>query len=70
MGAEAKNDWIEWNGGKRPVPADMLVDVKLRNGREHLHDPLLRRGRADEWQWHWEEYDPRYDLVAYRVPPS
>lgn len=55
------DNWIEWNGGECPVPADALVEVKLRDTK--IQGPW--RGHADAWVWgHTDEDD---DIVAYRV---
>lgn len=39
------SDWIQHDGGKRPVPADTLVDVMWTTGE------VYKRERADFWLW-------------------
>ena len=52
--------WIEWNGGDRPIPADTLVEVRLRD-----LELKAERGEAVEFDWHHEIMDD--DIIAYRV---
>lgn len=50
--------WIEWNGGKCPVPGDTVVQVKLR-------DNLKGTNHACRYRWtRICNYD---DIIAYRV---
>lgn len=52
------DDWIEWNGGKCPVPGDTVVQVKLR-------DNLKGTNHACRYRWtRIGNYD---DIIAYRV---
>lgn len=52
------DDWIEWNGGSRPVGEDQVVEVKFRNGE-------TEKGFVDSLFWtHYADGD---DIVAYRV---
>lgn len=58
----AKNDgWIEWPGGKCPVPHGTMVDVKLRCGSVTVKQP----GDAMNWQIN-APGDPG-DIIAYRL---
>ena len=52
------NDWIEWKGGECPVPADTVVNVRFRNGRESM---------SDACNWCWSHGGSSEDIVAYRV---
>lgn len=56
------NDWIEWNGGERPVAEDIGVDLKFRNGETIDYTSRLLAGA-----WDWEHYGDTHDIVAYRV---
>ena len=52
------SDWIQWNGGERPVGRCDTVDIKLRRG--NIEECLM----AGELRWGHKD-DP-YDIVAYR----
>ena len=54
------NEWIEWKGGERPVPADALVEYRLRDGS-------VDRQRADDLSWRHPVPVVPYDIVAYRL---
>ena len=51
--------WIKWGGGKRPVPPDTLVEVKLRDGFSELAHP------ADDY--YWKHNGDCFDIVKYRA---
>lgn len=53
------NDWIEWPGGDCPVGGDVMVEVRLRDGRivRRLGWPGLLSGYLN-------------DIIAYRVVES
>ena len=54
--------WIKWHGGECPVPRDLNVMVKLRNGS--VRGP----GRAVSYQWgHLVDEDDCGDIVEYRT---
>lgn len=54
--------WIEWGGGKQPVPSSTPVEVRFRNGATNREDS------AGGWNWECTSDDPRYyDIIAYRV---
>lgn len=52
------SEWIDWRGGKCPVPGDMLVEVRLREGSTY-------KGYPSSFSWqlngHWD------DVINYRV---
>ena len=54
--------WIEWDGGSCPVPESTLVEVKFRDGS------ISGAHCAGYWNWHWQPYNSKYDIVAYRFP--
>lgn len=54
------NEWIQWNGGFRPVAADDLVDVMFQ---EPSND--LSKVRADSLSW--IHYGNGGDIIAYRL---
>lgn len=53
-------DWIEWSGGKCPVPPCTEIEARLRNGTRYVtcYPSLDLR---------WGHCDSTYDIVAYRV---
>lgn len=53
--------WIKWNGGECPVPRDLNVMVKLRNGS--VRGP----GRAVSYQWGYHGDDDDGDIMEYRI---
>lgn len=67
----AKNDgWIDWPGGKCPVPKGTLVDVKWRDGRiddgipaKISHDLDSSKRNAIRWRHHGYSHD----IIAYRL---
>lgn len=62
------NDWIEHDGGDRPVSGYTLVEVKLRNGRiaeEIIPAYFWGNGELDS-NWNHDIPCPA-DIVAYRV---
>jgi hypothetical protein len=64
---KADADWIEWGGGKCPVPAGARADVKYRCGSEELGI-----GARDSITWRHEVQPDmgdlaEYDIVAYRL---
>lgn len=52
--------WIEWAGGKRPVPAGTEIGIRFRSGREMLDG-------ADGPSLRWAHEGNGGDIVAYRV---
>lgn len=62
------NEWIEHDGGDRPVPGDTLVYVKFRNG---FDDTLCAKPVKARW-WNgtnWSDAGP-FGIVAYKVVKS
>lgn len=51
--------WIKWEGGKRPVDADTLVDCKLRDG--------YVEGCQKASFFDWSDIDSDSDIIAYRI---
>lgn len=56
--------WIVWAGGTMPVPAGTLVDVKHRDGCEHLGVEVGERGVYAE---DWSHDGSSGDIIAYRI---
>lgn len=54
-------DWIEWKGGKRPVPSGATVDVKYRDGL------VLENQSAADRAWRHSPINAQFDIIAYRV---
>ena len=52
-------DWIEWNGGERPVRPGTRVEVRFRD------DAFNSDCFAGDWAWKWTGSPS--DIVAYRV---
>jgi len=69
-GDNNSNEWIEWKGGKCPVPYGTRVRVRHRNGNECEGEALISQFMT---QIHWSvgfSRDPRPyigDIVAYRL---
>lgn len=53
------NEWIEWNGGERPVCRDDLVDLKFRSGNASFG--------SHAYSWLWHHYSTSGDIIAYRL---
>ena len=51
-------EWIEWNGGKNPVPGKK-VDIQWHGGE------VARDQDSDSWVW--KHCNNGYDIIAYRV---
>lgn len=57
-----ENEWIEWNGGERPVDVFVRVSVKFRDGTQNDGNA------ACNWYWgHVEGFEVPSDIVAYKV---
>lgn len=54
-----ENKWIEWKGGKCPVPPETIVEVKFDDGYVASGD------FAEVWDWRAPIVD--MTIVAYRV---
>lgn len=57
----AEPEWIEWKGGKMPVPGDVTVDVKFRDAEFRF----LTRQAAGLYTWRQD--GGRDDIIAYKV---
>lgn len=55
---ENKNEWIEWNGGSRPIINGLRCDLKFRNGDVYEYE------NSDDWPW--THTGNGEDIVAYR----
>jgi hypothetical protein len=53
--------WIPWEGERRPVPGDTLVEARFREG------VTVEAAPACEWEWELSSEFPESDIVAYRV---
>jgi len=53
--------WIEWHGGKCPVPEGAFIDYILRNGTERTFK------EANRLCWSHSEYYPDFDIIRYRI---
>lgn len=59
---DSRGEWIEWGGGKQPLPSGTPVEVKFRSGATNREDT------AGGWSWECTPEDPRHwDIIAYRV---
>ena len=58
-----QSDWIEWKGGKCPVPEGTRVDVRFRDG------DIDEDSMAGIWNWDWQPGPTPNagDIIAYRV---
>lgn len=64
-----ENDWIEWKGGICPLPTDVLIMTKLRNGWESNGPAMAGYHRWD----HGRTPDSPLranDIIAYRAVPQ
>ena len=53
--------WIDWNGGECPVPPDMRVTVKFRDGDSQSGHP------AYAYAYSWRHDGDGADIVEYRI---
>lgn len=56
---ESMEGWIEWTGGKNPVPGK-LVRVTVRQGTKTIFPSKSEKCR-------WSHRESGYDIIAYRV---
>jgi len=63
---KAEDGWIEWKGGKRPVPPMTEIEVKYGDGQP---DGCRTHGTANSWTQGWANNggNRKNDIVAYRV---
>jgi hypothetical protein len=54
------DDWIEWNGGARPVGPDVMVEIKARS------TGMVYTDKALNWAWGLNEGGVSY-IIKYRV---
>ena len=57
----ALGEWVEWKGGECPLPGDVRVRVKFKDGIEGDDYPA--------GGWVWEHILGPDNIVAYRVLP-
>ena len=63
------DEWIEWKGGECPVEKGLMVDIRVRNGREerNLAANTLTKGRIPDASYaFWENDGMAGDIIAYR----
>lgn len=56
---DSMEGWIEWSGGKNPVPGK-LVRVAVRQGTKTIFP-------SESEKWRWSHKETGYDIIAYRV---
>lgn len=54
---KSDDGWIEWSGGKCPVPGAALVDVEMRDG-------TIGSGYANGFRW--KHYGDLGDIIRYQ----
>lgn len=64
--------WIRHRGGKCPVKAGTLVDVRYRDGQVNNHVPALTKLSKAGSITHrsaanWDHIGSKYDIMAYRI---
>lgn len=62
--------WIEWNGGECPVEKGLMVDIRVRDGREerNLAANTLTKGRIHDASCEfWKNDGMAGDIMAYRL---
>lgn len=62
--------WIEWNGGECPVENGLMVDIRVRDGREerNLAANTLTKGRIPDASCaFWKNDGMAGDIIAYRL---
>lgn len=62
--------WIEWNGGECPVEKGLMVDIRVRDGREerNLAANTLTKGRTPDASCaFWKNDGMAGDIIAYRL---
>jgi hypothetical protein len=56
-----ENEWIDWNGGERPVDVFVRVSVRFRDGTQYDDNA------ACNWSWQWMTGNLSSEIVAYKV---
>ena len=67
---QPESDWIEWGGGKCPVPDGTPVIVRYRDKLESGPFPAndrLPECISDARHALWEKYGDENDIIAYRI---
>lgn len=62
--------WIEWKGGECPVEKGLMVDIRVRDGREerNLAANTLTKGRIPDASCaFWKNDGMAGDIIAYRL---
>lgn len=62
---EKQGEWVEWNGGVRPIDIGLKIDVCYRQPLSANYKSGLRAGQYD-----WEHYNYGGDILAYRIIPE
>lgn len=62
MHGRGEGEWIEWDGGERPVNRSAIIQPKFRTGK--IMPPVI----ADFWDWRHTSSD--LDIIAYRIIPE
>lgn len=63
--ATSGGEWIEWDGGQRPVSPTTVVEVRFREHERVKDDFTSLIGEARDWTWRHDVMDD--DIIAYRV---
>jgi hypothetical protein len=63
--SDNNDGWIDWSGGKPPLPPETDVDVKLEDGAIYIGG----RGLSVD-NWEWEHNDEGCNIIAYRATPT
>lgn len=58
---DSMSKWINWTGGKCPVPLDTVVDIRTRTQHGGCTGP------AGLFCWKIKEYMMPHDIIAYRI---
>lgn len=61
--AQADDAWIEWGGGKCPVPAGSDIEIKMRDGTIGITRGMWR---AADYNWGHTGKQADWEIVAYR----
>lgn len=63
--ATSAGEWIEYDGGQRPVPSTTVVEVRFREHERVKDDFTSLIGEARDWTWRHDVMDD--DIIAYRI---
>jgi hypothetical protein len=71
MTKQTKDGWIRHRGGKCPVEAGTMVDVRYRDGVEHFKTAAIESADCEDENWIHEANKASHlatcDIMAYRV---